>query len=363
MGKKKNRNLIYAIPIAEVDEEWMKQRVSMVIGRDIDRIDLAAAAEYKGCLNAAWELRNISPFMVNGEELSSGALLAYSTQIPEPLSFAFRHAHGIQRFNIIEAGKRNKPNTEYLFSVTDVEFEEEYAVLFGLAKDKNTGKEKEYLVYYFWDQLEFFQSGIQFRELRHQVYIEGTEMEWKRLGTISMYAYKYLKKADEVRLSKLTEALTGLRIAKPGKQMFVALNKELQKEDNDPERQEVIVETLETAFHRYVQSFKEKALKLKELYVQDGKEMFLLASMENIRPCRDKKGFRFSGLRMYDNAPWNNYRINVEYDYKKNSFTKYDKDWEKVVGTLAWNDTAENIAFVKICRRWVNSFYNAKKAK
>ena len=282
--KKKNRNLLYALPIAEVDEGKLLNHTSKLVGHEVEKFNLVTAAEYKGNIEAYWECRKFEPLYIDGEEVSLAALAAWHTKIPELLSFAFRHAHGIQRFHITEVGKKNRSNTEYDFSATDFEFYEDSIVLFGLAKNRETYEEKEYLVYLFLEQFEFYNSDIQIRKLRNSVRCELTQVAAKRLSTLIMYAYKYLKHADEVRLSKLTELFTGEYIKKPGKQMFIALNKTLQTHDLPEERQAVVKQTLETAFHRFVQTSRERK---NGLDVQDNEGVFQL-NMEEIRPCTDK---------------------------------------------------------------------------
>lgn len=355
--KKKNRNLLYALPIAELDEAKQLGRASKIVGHKVEKFNLVTAAEYKGIIEAYWECRKFAHLITEDGDASLARLVAWVTDIPEMLSFAFRHAHGIQRFHITEIGKRNKPNTEYDFSVTDFEFYEEYIVFFGIAKNCETQKEKEYLTYLFLDQLDFYESDILIRKLRNKVHFELTEVAAKRLSTIIMYAYKYLKRADEVRLSKQTELLTGKRIKKTGKQMFITLNKALQDSDLTEERREVVIQTLETAFHRFVQTSRETQ---NGLYVQDNDGVFQL-NMEEIRPCTNKKGLRCLGLREYADRPWDNYRMNLEYDFKENTLSIYDKDWNKVIGYLSWEETPDNVGEIKNLRRRINSYFNAKK--
>lgn len=355
--RKKNRNLLYALPIAEVDEAKLLNRTCKIIGHNVEKFNLAVAAEYKGIIEAFWECWNFEHLIVDGEEASLATIAAWHSQIPVILSFAFRNAHGIQRFRITEIGKNNKPNTEYDFSVTDFEVNEDSIVFFGTAKNSETHEEKEYLTYLFLDQFAFFKSDIQVRKLRNAVYFELSQITEKRLATIIKYGYKYLKRADEVRLSKQTELLTGERIRKPGKRMFIALNNALQSYDLDEERQKVIEHTLETAFHRFVQTSRERK---QGLYVQDNEGVFQL-NMEEIRPCADKKGLRCQGLRSFEERPWDNYQMNLEYDFKENTLSVFDKSWNKVVGRLTWEQTANNLEEIKNFRRCINSFQNAKK--
>jgi len=352
---KNNRNLLYPIPISEIDEDKMRARISKILGRTIDKINLQIAAEHNGILSAYWECKNIDPLKIDGEEIHPAALVAYLTQCPESLSLAFRHAHGIQRFNIMEMGKKNKSNKEYKFAVTDFEFHEDMILMFGEAKNQEARTEKEYLVCLDLDRFEFFKLDILGREVCNKVFFDNSISESKRLSTIIMYAYKYMKRSDEIRLSKLTELLTGTFVKKPGKQMFEVLNRSLKNPDIDENRKELILNTLETAFHRYVQTSKERN---PGFYVQDKEGSFIL-EMEEIRPCKEKKGLRCRGLRVYDNAPWNNYRMNIEYDYKTNSISVYNDDWQKQKGILQWEETDNNNAEIKNLRRCINCYYLA----
>ena len=352
---KKNRNLLYPLPIAEVNEEKLMRRMSLFIGQEVEKINLKFAAEYVGIVNALWEYRTIEPVTLNGEEIHRASLAAYVMGQSESLSFAFRYAHGVQRFDIKEIGK--KGTSEFLFSVTDVEFYEDHIVFFGIAKDKDTHKEKEYLVYWFLDNFEFYSSPIQHRKLGNRVIFDLTEVVANKLSRIVRYAYRYLKRTDEVKLSKLTELLTGKCINKPNKQMFIALNKELQLEDNSDERKNFISDVLQKSFHRFVQTSLEGQ---DGLFVQDSEGIFQL-SMENIVPTSDKKGFRFQGLREYTEEPWKNYRINLEYDYKKNEIFIYDKEWFSSIGKLTWEDTLSNLKEIKNFRRCINIYYRALK--
>lgn len=355
--KKIDRNLLYPIPIAELDETKLLNRASKIIGHNVEKFNLATAAEYKGIAEAYFDCRKLKQLNIDGEETSPVSTYVYCTKIPEVLSFAFRHDHGIQRFHITEIGKRNKPNTKYEFSVTDFEFYEDQIIFFGIAKNSETHEEKEYLTYLFIDQYIFYNSDIAIRKLRNMVYFDHSEITAKRLSKIIKYAYKYLKYADEVRLSKLTELLTGEHVKKPGKQMFEVLNKALRNSDQTEDCHEVIEQTLGTAFHRFVQTSRERK---KGLYVQDKEGVFEL-QMEEIRPCADKKGLRCRGLRSFDERPSDSYRINIEYDFKKNSLTVYDENWEKITGSLTCEENANNMEEIKNIRRCINTFFNAKK--
>lgn len=357
--KKKNRNLVYALPIAEVDEMKMKGRIEYAIGHSIEKIDLNVAAEYKGVINSIGDLGDLRGYIMNGEEIHVGSWAAYATQIPEAVSFAFRHAHGVQHFEVLEKGKRNKPDITYDFAVTDVEFYEDYFVLFGIAKDKVTKSEKEYLVYFFLDTTSFYKSDIQIRKLRNQVFFNYSEIEARRLSTMMMYAYKYLKKADEVRLCKVTEYLTGASIPKPGKNMFELLFLEKNKEENSLTRNECIDNAIKNAFHRYVQTSLGNAHV--SLVVNDGHEDFLM-TIEEIRPCEDKNGLRCRGLRDHEGTPWENYWLNVEYDFKKDQLYVYDKNWGKVVSTLTFTENEEGSKSKRIIRRCVSTYIKAKSS-
>ena len=357
--KKKDRNLIYALPIAEVDELKMKERIEYVIGHSIEKIDLNVAAEYKGVLDSLWDLRELRGYIINGEEIHAGTLAAYTTQIPEAVSFAFRHAHGVQHFEVLEKGKRNKPDITYDFAVTDIEFYEDHFVLFGIAKDKVTKSEKEYLVYFFIDTTSFYKSDIQIRKLRNQVFFNYSEIEARRLSTMMMYAYKYLKKADEVRLCKVTEYLTGASIPKPGKNMFELLFLEKNKIDNSTNRELCIDNAINGVFHRYVQTSLGNAKV--SLVVNDGHGDFQM-SIEEIRPCEDKNGLRCLGLRDYESTPWNNYWLNVEYDFNKDQLYVYDENWQKVLSTLTFTETEEGIKSKRIIRRCVSTYIKAKSS-
>lgn len=354
--KKKERNLLYALPIAEVDEMKMKGRMEYVIGHTIEKIDLNVAAEYKGVLESMRDLRELNGYIINGEEIHAGVWAAYATAIPEVVSFAFRHAHGVQHFEILEKGKRNQPDITYDFAVTDVEFWEDYFVLFGIAKDKVTKSEKEYLLYFFLDTMSFYRSGIQIRKPKDKVFVNCSEIEARRLSTMMIYAYKYLKKADEVRLCKVTEFLTGTSILKPGKNMFELLFLEKNKEENSTNRELCIDNALKSAFHRYVQTSLGNAKV--SLVVNDGHEDFLMA-IEEIRPCEEKKGLRCRGLRDHEGTPWDNW-LNVEYDYKKDQLYVYDKKWKRVLSTLTFTENEEGIKSKRIIRRCISTYIKAK---
>ena len=357
--KKKNRNLLYALPIAEVDEMKMKGRIEYVIGHSIEKIDLNVAAEYKGVLDSIRDLSELRGYIMNGEEIHAGAWAAYATDSPVAVSFAFKHAHGVQHFDVLEKGKRNKPDITYDFAVTDVEFGEDYFVLFGIAKDKVTKSDKEYLLYFFIDTMSFIRSDIQIRKLKDEVFVNYSEIEARRLSTMMMYAYKYLKKADEVRLRKITEFLTGTSILKPGKNMFELLFLEKDKDDNSTNRELCIDNALKSAFHRYVQTSLGNANV--SLVVHDGHEEFQMP-IEEIRPCEDKNGLRCRGLRVHEATPWDNYWLNVEYDLKKDQLYVYDKNWERVTSTLTFTENEEGIKSKRIIRRCVSTYIKAKSS-
>lgn len=353
---KENRNLIYPLPISEVNKERLMERMSFFAGYKIEKINLKSAAEYAGVIKALWEYRTVGPAIVNDQEIQSSALVAYLIGLPECLSFAFRQAHGIQRFEIEEVGKGNKPNQKYLFSITDVEFDEDCIILFGIAKNNN-GKEKEYLIYWFLDNFEFYSSYVHDRKPRNRVFVDLSEKAKNRLSVILKYAYKYLKCTDEVMLSKLTELLTGERVKKPSRQLFVTLNRELHHMDIDDNRKELICQVLRKSFHRLVQTSRERQ---GGLFVQDSDGIFQL-SIENIVPCSDKKGLRCQGLREFIDEPWKNYRINLEYDYKKNVIQVFDNEWLFPTSALIWEETPNNLKEIKNFRRCINMFYNSSK--
>ena len=275
------------------------------------------------------DLRDLKGYVINGEEIHPGRWAAYATDISLVVSFAFRHAHGVQHFEILEKGKRNKPDITYGFAVTDVEFWEDYIVLFGIAKDKVTKSEKEYLLFFFLDTMSFYKSDIQIRKLKNEVFINFSEIEVRRMCTMLRYAYKFLKKADEVRLCKVTESLTGTSILKPGKNMFELLFLEKNKDNNSIKRNLCIDNAIKGAFHRYVQTSLGNAHL--GLRVNDGHGDFLM-TIEEIRPCEDKSGLQCRGLRDYGQTPWINYWLNVEYDYKKDQLYVFDKNWERELG-------------------------------
>ena len=354
MKNRKCWNMSNEIPISGIDEKRMKEMVSMVIGRNVTKIDLTTAAEYKGCMEAIWALRKVTPIKIDGKEVSNDAFGEYCAQISESLSLAFRNAYGIPQFYITESWQT--PGAEYLFAVTEVEFYEDRCFLSGYAKDKETKAEREYGICLFLNTLELYYSEKQSRNLSHRVYLSSFDMDNKILSTIQKCAYKYVKKANEVCLNKLTEFLTGLNISKPGRQMFIALNKELQNGDNNEERSNVINNTVETAFHLYVHSSIEKTSGTFSLKDEIGE--FTLTSMEKHKPCKDKKGILFEGIRQYKESP-QKYRMTVEYDYQKNTLNIYAEHQEKTITNLTWNGNTENDNIIRRFRRCINSYYNA----
>ena len=350
--KKKERNLLYPLPIAEIDEQWMKKRIESVIDRPVEKINREVAACYKGIIESALELSDVFEHTINGK------LVAYHTQIPEVLSFALKHAHGVQHLTITEKQKKGKPNITYDFGVTDVEFHEEYLILFGIAKNLDTKNKKEYLLYFFPDVCSFYKSDILIRKMRGEVFWEYNEKEEKRLSMLIRFAYKYLKKAHEVKLCKNTAELTGCIVSKPGKQMFLALSKQIKIEDETSESYKCLKTTLDEAFHRLVQTSLGNANV--STYVCDENDAFSMC-MEKMTPCCDKKGFRFEGLRFIEETPWKSFWMNLEYDYKKNIFIIYNKDWTEPIGQLKNFENEEGKKALRVIRRCVNSYYKATK--
>jgi hypothetical protein len=74
---KKSRNLLYPVPIAEVNKEGLMERMSLFIGHKIEKIDLNSAAEYAGMVKALWEIRDIETPAINGHEIHPAKLVAY----------------------------------------------------------------------------------------------------------------------------------------------------------------------------------------------------------------------------------------------------------------------------------------------
>ena len=68
--KKKERNLLYPIPIAEVNEARLKDRISTITGQPVEKIDRFIAAQYKGILDSMWDLRKLGPITNNGMDIT-----------------------------------------------------------------------------------------------------------------------------------------------------------------------------------------------------------------------------------------------------------------------------------------------------
>lgn len=70
-----------------------------------------------------------------------------------------------------------------------------------------------------------------------------------------------------------------------------------------------------------------------------------------------------NGLREYIEEPWKNYRLNLEYDYKKNEILVFNKEWSSQIGMLTWVETPNNLMEIKNWRRCINVYFNASKTK
>ena len=74
-------------------------------------------------------------------------------------------------------------------------------------------------------------------------------------------------------------------------------------------------------------------------------------------------GFYTYGNSCYhEGTPWENYWLNVEYDFKKDQLYVYDKNWGKVVSTLTLAENEEGSKSKRIIRRCVSTYIKAKSS-
>ena len=62
-------------------------------------------------------------------------------------------------------------------------------------------------------------------------------------------------------------------------------------------------------------------------------------------------------------VPLKNYRLNLEYDYKKNEILVFNKEWSSQIGMLTLVETPNNLMEIKNWRRCINVYFNASKTK
>ena len=202
--KKKLRNLIYPVPIAELKEDAMTEFVSSLLGRKIERITLAEVIEAKAELEflPVTHIAKEDYTLKDGSRMPPAHFWALSHQ-SEYLSVAAKNDLGPMNFRFLIYDKKTQDEKQVVFSVKDYNVAENWVMLWGIAKEPG-GIEKERIFTLYLPEHFFVEDDpYTFKRIRNS-YVEliSSDRAWKRLRKIILYLSHYMYSSDIEYLKK-----------------------------------------------------------------------------------------------------------------------------------------------------------------
>lgn len=202
--KKKLRNLIYPVPIAELKVDAMTEFVSSLIGRKIERITLEEAIEAKAELEflPVTHIAMEDYMLKDGTRMSPGHFWALSHQ-SEYLSVAAKNDLGPMKFRFLIYDRKTQEEKQVVFSVKDYNTDENWVLLWGIAKESG-GIEKERIFTLYLPELIFVEDDpYTFKRIKNSaVELISSDRAWRRLRKIIFYLAHYMYSSDIEYLKK-----------------------------------------------------------------------------------------------------------------------------------------------------------------
>lgn len=202
--KKKLRNLIYPVPIAELKEDAMTDFVSSLLGRKIERITLSEAVEAKAELEflPVTHIAQEDYTLKDGSRIHPAHFWARSHQ-SEYLSIAAKNDLGPMKFKFLIYDRKTQDEKEVVFSVRDYNVADNWVMLWGIAKEPG-GIEKERIFTLYLPEYVFVEDDpYTFKRIKNSaVDLISSGRAWKRFRKIILYLAHYMCASDIEYLKK-----------------------------------------------------------------------------------------------------------------------------------------------------------------
>ena len=202
--KKRLRNLIYPVPIAELKEDAMTEFVSSLLGKKIERITLAEAIEAKAELEflPVTHIAQEDYTLKDGSRMHPARFWALCHQ-SEYLSVAAKNDLGPMKFRFLIYDRKTQDEKQVVFSVNDYNVADNWVLLWGISKEPG-GILKERIFTLYLPDLYFVEDDpYTFKRIKNSdVELVSSDRAWKRLRKIILYLSNYLCSSDVEYLKK-----------------------------------------------------------------------------------------------------------------------------------------------------------------
>ena len=204
--KKKSRNLIYPVPIAELKEEVMEEFVSSLLGRRVEQITLAEATGAK----AELEFLTVTHVPQEDYSLKDGSRITPAhffvhCHHSEYLSAAAKNDLGPMKFSFLIFDGKAHDEKRVTLSVKDYNVDENWVMLWGITNEPGRIEKERIITLYLPEHIFFEYDPYTFKRIKNSsVFFIPSGRANKRLRKVILYLADYMCHSDIEYLKKIS---------------------------------------------------------------------------------------------------------------------------------------------------------------